>query len=96
MQNNVHGVPAGVLKTMHVTTYFHVALRLLENFMLALDVVAPGAGNVEKNTVLSIMIRVRVRDFLQQKILMMRRVARRNKDISGMTIALEDIVGIVP
>ena len=96
MQNNVRGAPAGVSKTMHVITSFHVALRLVGNSTWELVVGAPGAGNVGKNIVLSTMIRVQDKGSLQQKTIMMRGVARRKQDMSGTTIALGDIVDIVP
>ena len=95
MLNNVHGVPAGVLKTMRATIYFHVALRLVGNSTWVLDVGAPGAGNVGKNIVLNTMIRSQVKDSLRQKTIMMRHVVRMKRDMSGMTIVLGDIVGIV-
>jgi len=63
--------------------------------MLALDVEGLGAGNAEKNIVLSTMIRSQVRSSLRQKTIMMLCVARKRKDMSGTTIVLEDIVDIV-
>ena len=96
MQNNVPGAHVGVSKIMRVIISFHVALRLVENSTLVQDVEGLGAGNVEKNIVLSTMIRSQVRGFLRQKIIMMLHVARRKKDMSGMPIVLGGIVRIVP
>ena len=60
------------------------------------DVEDPGAGNVERNIVLRIMIPQLVRNFLQQKIIMIPFVVKKKKDSKKKIIVLEVIQGTVP
>lgn len=54
-----------------------------------------GVGNVERNTVVRTTIRKVVKNFRQQKIIMIPFVVEKKMDLRKTTIALEDIQDIV-
>jgi hypothetical protein len=63
--------------------------------MLDKDVANRGVGNVERNTVVSILMKKQVRNFLLQKTTMMPFVVETKRDLSKTTIVGEDVQGIV-
>jgi hypothetical protein len=62
-----------------VPTYLRAVLKQAANIMLVKDVVNHGAGHAGRNTVVSIMILPQVKNYLQQKIAIMRHVVKEKR-----------------
>ncbi len=96
MRNSVHGVRGGVWRTMRARMYLHADSIATINFTWVRDVVAHGAGHVERSTVLHITTLFQGRASRPRRTITIRFAVRRRGDSnrrSIVVVAIQDIVG---
>jgi hypothetical protein len=94
-RNNALGVNDGVSKTMHALIFLPVDWMKRTNFILVLDVDAPGAGIVGKNTAHFIMTLKLENDGKMRKTIIMHYVVVKKKGFVKKSIVRVDTVDTV-